>query len=486
VKRPITPLLAAPLVAVALATPAFALESKVDRSRPPVPEEPSPWHPDAPVDFTLDNGLRVRFFERHQVPLVDVILQLRAGAAHDPQGLPGTAAWTLDLLDEGAGDKDALALSDAVDFLGAELSTSAGWEGSQVSLHVPSARFDDALGLMADVILRPAFADSEWQKKRKQAETNFLQWRDSPWALSQLARDRALYGDHRYGKPRSGTPDSLAKVKLDDLKAWWKKQAGPDNGILIVVGDTTQSALKALLNKHLGAWQKVNPAPRAVTRPAPIAGREVILVDKSGAAQSVIAAVARAPDGLRPLDAENSVLNTLLGGSFTSRLNQNLRERNQYSYGARSTFEVRGDAAQLLAYSAVATPVTAPALRELMNELMRARSYVEDSEALRARRYAALTYPGSFETGRATAGFWAWAHVKGLSDDEVRGFPQRALRVGHRDMLEAALRNVDTTNMRFVVVGDARKIRPALKRLLGFGEIRDLYITDLLGPAPGR
>lgn len=453
-----------------------------DRSKPPLPKPPAPWKPDAPRDFTLDNGLKVRFVERHAVPLLDVVVQIGAGAAADPLGLEGTASWTLDLLDEGAGARDALGLAGAIDLLGASLSTSAEWSRSDVSLRVPSERADDALGILADVLLRPTFAETEWQKKKKEAETRFLQWREDPWALFSLARERALFGKHRYGLPRSGTPASLAQVKLKDLKAWWARYAAPDNATIFVVGDTTEAELRVLLQKHLGKWRRAAPGGHTpLPKPARIEGREIVLVDKPGAPQTILAMTARAPDALDPLAADTDVMNTLLGGSFTSRLNQNLREENQYSYGARSVFQRLPAASRMFAYAAVATPVTAPAAKEMFGELVRIRSYVEDTEAERARRYLALTFPSSFETGGAVAGYWAWAAAQDKTDAEVQSYTARVLDVGHRQTLEAALRDVDTRNLRVVVVGDAAVIEPELKKL-ELGPIRRLPIEELVDP----
>jgi zinc protease len=486
VKRTISP---AAALTLALAAPAFAstpLEHKADRSQPPATQPPSAWAPTAPVDFTLRNGLKVRFVERHAVPLIDVVVQIGSGATSDPTGREGLANWTMDLLDEGAGGKGALELAGAVDLLGASLGTDAEWQRSSVSLRVPTARVDEAMGLLADVLLRPAFADADWQKKKKEAETAFLAWRDNPWALWSLARERALFGTHRLGLPRSGTPASLAAVKLSELKTWWAQHGAPDNATLFVVGDVSETRLRALLEKHLGGWSRAQPQPTlALPAPPRITGSEIVLIDKSGAPQSIVSVVARAPDGTDPLAADTDVMNTLLGGSFTSRLNQNLREEHQYSYGARSSFQTWDKTARMLAYAAVATPVTGPATYQMLSELRSIRSYVEDTEALRARRYLALTYPASFETGRAVAGYWAWAAAKGKSDAEVRDYASRVLRVGHRQVLEAGRRDVDMENMRVVIVGDARKIAADLK-VLGAGPIVRMSVNELLGgPAPG-
>ncbi len=466
---------------LALSTAGSALAA-VDRSRPPEPEPPKPWQAEAPVRFTLPNGLEVLLVERHEVPLASVIVQVRSGAAHDPLDLPGTAVWTSAMLTEGAGELGALELADAVDFLGASLSADAGWEGSRVMLNVPSARLDDGLELLADVTLRPTFPAAEWQRLADEQRTAFLQWRDNPYALSQLARDRALWGQHRYALPRSGTKASLEKVTLADLKAFHETRFTVDNAFIVVAGDVTRAEAERLLQRHFGGWQKA-PAgfrqPEWLAPKPPRDGQQVILVDKPGAPQSLVAALGRAPDDLDELDAGVEVMNTLLGGSFSSRLNQNLREEHQYSYGARSSFDVREDGNAFLAMAAVATPVTAPALEEMLKEIALMRTYVEDSEAARARGYLALTFPSTFETVGAVASFWAWAHAKGVPPERVQRFPARALEQDERALLEAARANVPLSHLRLVVVGDRDSIEPGLQKL-GLGPIRVMSVDELM------
>lgn len=454
----------------------------VDRSRPPVPELSKAWRAEAPVRFTLTNGLEVLLVERPQVPLVDVVVQVRSGASHDPVQLPGAAAWTSAMLTEGAGKLDALKLADAVDFLGADIGADAGWEGSRVMLHVPSARLDDGLALLADVTLRPTFPEKEWQRLKEEKRTEFLQWRDSPYALSQLARDEALWGNHRYSIPKSGTPASLERAKLQDLKAFHKARYTVDNAFVVVVGDVTKADAERMLEKHFGSWQKAPKGAAAPVWPEPVAlqgGPQIILVDKPGAPQSVVAALVRAPDGLEELDASTEVMNTLLGGSFTSRLNQNLREENQYSYGARSSFDVREQGNSFVAMAAVATPVTAPAAAEMVKELQLIRSYIEDTEAQRARGYLALTFPTTFETGGAVASFWAWAHAKQVPTERVQGFPERALKQDHAALLAAARKNLPLEDLRIVVVGDRAAIEPGLKQL-GLGPVTVWTVDELM------
>jgi zinc protease len=454
---------------------------RADRSRPPAPAEPEPYRAEVPERFALSNGLPVLLVSRPGVPLVDIAVQLRAGASDDRRGREGTASLTSALITEGAGKRGALDLHEATSFLGADLSADAGWEGTRVQLHVPKPRLDEGAALLADVVLRPSFPAEEYKRLQESRRTQFLQWQDSPMVLSQLARDRALWGEHRYALPRGGTPTALEKVTREDLVAFHAAHFAPDNAFVVVAGDVTRDEVRALLERHLGQWQRKAKKPaRALAPPEPpVAGARVLLVDKPGAPQSVIAAVARAPKGLLPLDPHADVMNTLLGGSFTSRLNQNLREDKGYSYGARSGFELKDLGNAFVAYSSVATPVTGPAAKEVLKELGLIRSYVEDTEARRARRYLALTYPSGFESTRSVASFWAWAEAEAVSPARVASYPADVLAVREGDVLQAALTHVEASEVRLVVVGDKAQVLEGLEAL-GLGPVTVYSVPALL------
>ncbi|MFZ9887296.1 MAG: M16 family metallopeptidase, partial [Myxococcota bacterium] len=288
------------------------------------------------------------------------------------------------------------------------------------------------------------------------------------------------------GRRRGGTPTALARTTTADLREFHRTRYTVDNAFLVVVGDTTRAEVEALLGKHLAAFPRRPAGFRAPTwkEPSPrAAAPEIVLVDRPGAAQSVVAAVAPAPLTLVPLDGPTEAMNTLLGGSFMSRLNQNLREDKQYAYGARSAFDLRPGANVFVASTSVATPVTAPGLVEVRRELERIRTYIEDNESQRAAGYRALTFPAAFETGGAVASRWAWAHLRGVSDASVTSFPERVLSTTPRSMLDAARKNLALQGLRFVVVGDGAAIGDELRKL-HLGDVRELHPDVLLPPAP--
>ena len=438
---------------------------KPRRPRPshdiPPPPGPLPaFQVPAPERLALSNGIPVLLLRSSRAPLTDVMVAIRAGASSDPADLPGVADWTATMLGEGAAGRSALDFADAVDFLGASLSADADWEWSLVSLHVPTARAADALGLMADMIIRPDFPAGEWDRLRENRRTAFLEARDDPRALARIAQARAGFGpSHRYGTPLEGTPASLEKANLGALAAFHEGNYRPERALLVVSSDLERADLVALLERAFGDWRAEGRAapPPSLPEAAPPARRDIVLVDKPGSAQSVLLVVGGAPRGLRPLSPADDVMNTLLGGSFKSRLNDNLRETHGYTYGARSTFDLRGSGGVVIAGASVETDVTAPAVHETMTELERIAAPTSEEETTQARRYLGLGFPARFETGRQTAAFWAWASLWDIDAREVAGYMTSVEAVDPAALEAAAKRDIRPERMRVVIVGDRRR-----------------------------
>ena len=473
------------LVGLSLLLAAVPALAQADRSGPP---EAGPARPLTlpPLErHALSNGVDVLLVGLHEVPVVEVVLVLPAGATADPAGLEGLAHMTAEMLDEGAGGKDALALADAVDYLGAQLGAEASWDDSTVRLRVPVARLGDALPLMADVALRPEFAEPDLERLRKEALTGLLQARDQPGSIAARALSAAVFGrDSRYGRPQTGDAASVASFTVDDLRAFHSSRYVPTGATLVVVGDVTTEVLSAL-EKAFGAWSGPTdaPSPPDVASPRQLKGRTVWLVDKPGAAQSAIRLGRVGPSWEDPQYHAGEVMNTLLGGSFTSRLNDNLREQHGYTYGAGSALRRYRVGGMFLAAADVQTDKTAPAVEEFLEELARIRAPATAEEVERARSYTALGYAGEFETTAQVARRIVEKVVYGLPDGFFEGFVPKALAVDAAAMQAAALDAVDPERMALIVVGDRSKIEAPL-RALKLGKTKVLSIDDVMGPAP--
>jgi predicted Zn-dependent peptidase len=468
------------LVALAAAATAAA-QTAADRSRPPVPEPPRPLALPPTQRFALANGMPVHLVERHKVPTVEVLLVVRSGAAADPLARAGLAAVTADMLDEGAGGQDALALADAIEFLGAEVRTSSNWDYSTVGLSVPVARLEPALALMADITQRPGFPPTELERLRKRALTALLQARAVPGQLASYALQQALFPGHRYGLPASGNASSLRGLTPDDLRAFHAQHYRPANAALVVVGDATREVVP-LLERAFGSWVAGTVSVERVPEPPQVKGRRIVLIDKPGAAQSVLRVGRVGPSRSTPDFHALEVMNTLLGGSFTSRLNDNLREKRGYAYGAGSSFGYRQGGGTFVAAADVQTQSTAEALTEMLGELRRIATPAPAAEVERARNYLALGYAEEFETNGQVAARVGEQVVYGLAEDFYATFVPKALAVAAPDIVRAA-RFADPSNAVIVVVGDRKTIEPRL-RALNAGEVVVRRVDDVLGPAP--
>lgn len=473
-----------PLVAVlAGLLAAGGTGSAADRSKPPTPGPARPLRLPAVQRLALSNGLPVLLAESHEVPVAAVTLVVRAGAVADPLDRPGLAAFAADLLDEGAGGRGALALADEIEFLGASLETGAGWDATSVSLRAPVARLEPALSLLADVALRPDFPEPEIERLRKQALTRLLQSRDQPRVVGAWALARAVFGAHRYGRPLAGDAAALSGFAAADLRAHHGRLFRPENAALLVVGDVTPASLP-LFEKAFGGWARGGAAAvPALPEPAQVKGRSIWLVDRPGSAQSVIRIGRVGPRSPAADQHAMDVMNTLLGGSFTSRLNDNLREQHGYAYGAGSSFDQRRVAGLFLAAADVQTQSTAEALGEFMKELRRIRTPAAPAEVERSRSYLALSYAEEFETTSQIASRLADQWLYGLPADYYTSFVPKALAVGVADLQKAAAARVDSENLAIVVVGDRAKVETKL-RGLGLGPLRLSSVDEVMGPAP--
>jgi predicted Zn-dependent peptidase len=456
-----------------------------DRTHPPQPGPPAALKLPAIHKQKLSNGLAVWIVEDHKVPVAQVNLVVFSGTADDPPGKYGVASFTSAMLEEGAGSRSALEIADAVDFLGADLNTATTPDLSAVRLHVPVARLAAALPIMADVALRPTFPRDELDRQRKQRLTSLLEGRDDPPTIAAVAFSRVLYGKgHRYGTPQMGTAETIKTFTSDDLRGFYTSAYRPENATLLAVGDFDAAAVLPLVEKAFGSWKAAGSgaAEKLPVADAPSAV-QVFLVDKPGAPQSQIRigsiGVPRSTPDYFPI----TVMNTILGGSFTSRLNNNLREVHGYAYGAGSGFDMRGGAGPFAASAGVQTDKTSEALKEFFNELNGILKPVPAEELARAKNYVSLRYPSSFETTGDISRRLEDALVYHLPDDYFSKYVQNIQAVGAADVQRVAQKYIQPGHVAVVVVGDLKTIEPGI-RALNLGPIKTLTIDDVFGPKP--
>ena len=457
-----------------------------DRSRPPQPGPPPELKLPDIAKRQLSNGLAVWIVEAHEVPVAQINLVVRSGSADDPPRRFGLANMTAAMLSQGAGSRSALDVADAVDYLGATLAADSTSDLSAIRLHVPVARLAEALPVMADVALRPTFPADELERLRTERLTTIIQARDDPATIASAAFTRILYGpNHRYGTPQMGTAEVIKTFTAGDLKSFYESTYRPDNATLLAVGDLTADRLMPMIESAFGSWKApAGPKPAQTLSPtqAP-AARTIYIVDKPGAPQSQIriggVGVPRSTADYFPI----LVMNTALGGSFTSRLNNNLREVHGYTYGAFSSFDMRIGPGPFAANAGVQTDKTSESLTEFFNELNGILKPVPADELARARNYVALRFPGTFETTGDMARRLEDMIVFQLPANYFSNYVDRIQAVTAADAQRVAAKYVMPSRAVVVVVGDRKVIEPGI-RALNLGPIRVLTLDEVFGPAP--
>jgi zinc protease len=460
-----------------------AMSQNPDRTRPPKLPDPNPLQLPQVQHFELSNGLKVILMEKHEVPLVQLNVVVKTGTVNDPEDKTGLANITLDMMDEGAGGKSSLEIADAIDFLGAEISTKSGQYYSTVDLHTPLSKFDEALKIMGDIILHPDFPENELERKKKERLTLITQWHDNPSSIAGIAFNKYLYGNHPFGRIYIGNEKSINSFSTDDLKKFYNEYFKSNNAFVVAVGDIKKDELKSKLDNLLGKWKSGNVKEVSIAEPEQVKKRIIYLIDKPGSAQSVIYIGRIGAKRLTPDYNSIIVMNTILGGSFTSRLNDNLREQHGYTYGARSRFSFGPVPGNFIAYSSVQTEVTDKSLTEFFKELSRIREPIPKEEINRAKNLVALSYPSDFQSVSNIANQIEDMVEYNLPSNYFDNYITQILNVKENEVNAAAEKYIVPDKMIVVVVGDKTKIEDGIKAL-NLGEIKNLSIEDVLGKVP--
>lgn len=471
------------IAATVVAATGLDAQHPFDRDHPPAlgpaPELPLP----AVHRARLDNGAGLVVVEQRELPLVHVTVDIAGGGRLDNQ-TAGLATFVASLLREGAGSRDANALQAELAFLGASLSTGADWDNSSVTLRVAKRNLVPALDLFADVVLRPRFAAEDVNRQRDLRLAGLTQQRDQPTALATLAFDQSLFpAGHPYRRSLGG--DSSSTVRLDSamVRAFYDGSYRPRRATFTVVGDVGTDEIRDLLSARFDDWsvrgEERRPAPVLVA-PTRSEARRIILVDKPGAAQSVIRIGTPGIERTTPDYAAIQVMNTILGGSFSSRLNSNLRETKGYTYGAGSGFAWRPLPGAWVASASVRTDVTDSSLVEFFKEFAAIRNTpVEEAELERAKAYLALGVPGDLETNSQIASEIGALAAFNLPLSWLQEYVAAVGRVTAEDVQRVARRLIPESTATIIVVGDLAQIRAPIEAL-NLGTVVEMTVAELM------
>ena len=421
------------------------------------------------VQRTLPNGLTLWVVTDKELPTINAQLVIRAGAAQDGT-IPGIASVTAGLLDEGTAKRNATAFAEAADQLGVTLRAGAGTEETSVSLSTLTRTADSAFALMGEMVTQPAFAAEEIERDRKSRLQNLARQKDQPTVIASQTFDRLIYGDsHPYGHAGDGTTESITSLARNDITGFYQRFYLPNNAVLVIVGDVSPEEAARYASLAFASWKRGTVPASATGAPrAPTSSKTgVFLVDKPGAAQSEIrighAGVPRSSPDYYPL----TVLNAVLGGQFTSRINLNLREARGYTYGARSSWSFDRGPGPFTASAGVFTAVTDSSLVQFMHELTEIRSSrpATDAEVAFAKGALVRSYPRLIETDAGVANRLADLAFFGLPPSELTDFVQRTEAVTTADVNRVAKSELRPDAFTVVVVGDLAKIQPGVEAL---------------------
>lgn len=423
------------------------------------------------------NGFKIFVVENHQLPIVTTGFVLRTGAAYDG-AKPGLSSVTCELLTKGTKTRSATQIAEEIDFVGGSLSHSVSWDAGQVFVSVLKNHFSKGFDLLRDVVLNPTFPPKEIERVRAQRIASIKQMKADPGYLADTTFASVLFDGHPYGNNPGGTEKSVKSMRHEDFERFHKKFYTPDNSFMVFAGDITPAEADKYASRYFGKWKgkyegNVIPPPQKNERQG-----GVFVVNKQGAVQSSLrvghVGVARNnPDFLKAF-----VMNTLLGGYFSSRINMNLREVHGYTYGGRTDFDARSLPGTFQVSADVRNEVTSETIDEIIAELKRVRDTLPSrDEMTMVKNYLAGLFPIQLETPQQVAGRVIAIELYDLPKNYYRDYRENIKRVTSRDIRSVARKYISPDNLCIVLSGDAGQISGKLKK---FGHVE---IVDVDGKA---
>lgn len=445
----------------------------------PVPLPPRPYHFPRFSRRRLANGLQVVVAHVRKLPVASVMAMVDAGAVCDPRGREGVGQLTAELLLEGTEKRDGVALADGFERLGASVEVSTDWDGAIISLSAMSSRVPDAMALLGEVIRQPAFADREVERLRAERLAERLQLRAEPRGLADEMFARVLYEPRsRFSLPENGTDASVTAITRKDIRDFYDSRYQPGTVTLIIAGDIPADDAMRLVESAFGDWTGTAGTTAEASFAPARQHRALHVVAKPDAKQTELRIGAVFLPRNHPDYHASVVMNAVLGGLFSSRINLNLREKHGYTYGAFSSIDWRRQAGPFVVSSAVQSEATAPAAREALGEVERFRNdTIDDDELTLATNYLVGVFPIRFETTAAIAGALAALVRYELPENFYDTYRDLMRAVTPAEVQRVARQHLDPSALQLLAVGNPEAIQQPLADL-GFGP---LTVYDVLG-----
>lgn len=469
------PLLGALLIASSTVVTAWPLPHAL-AAPPPKPAAKAQALP-VPQELRLSNGLKVLLVERHDLPLVRVDVVFRAGQLYEPAGKGGLASLTAQLLTKGTTTRSAGQIAEEIDFVGGALSADAGADMATVGLSVLKKDLNTGLSLLGDVLAHPAFAPEEVERLKEQAKARLLSSLDDADAVVAAAYDRAIFGEHPYGRANVGTEASLASLSREDVVAFHQARFRPDGAFAVVVGDVTRSEVEARFAQTLAGWTGKVSNFEGSPPPVPLAGKQVTLVDMD-VTQSYVMWGARSFKRRDPDYYATSLMVSILGGGMTSRLFSEVRDKQGLAYGVWSSNQMYLTSGTLGIGLQTKTASTRQALESVQRELARmAKDGVTAKELADAKSSMLGYFPLGLEANPDLARTLMRMEFYGLGSDYLSRYRERIQAVDREAIRRMARKYLPSGDYALVVVAPAAAVE---KDLAAFGPVRKVARRDLI------
>ncbi len=468
------------LLGLAIAFSAIATLAQTPQATPPPPIAARSVVFPKPVEKTLPNGLRVIVVQRSEMPLVTAQLLIKSGGEIDPAELSGVADMTATLLTRGTTTKSATQIAEAIEALGGTLNSGAGWDSSSITTSVMSSRVAPALEILADVVRNPSFKDEEIDRLRRQYLNSLRAALGTPGSIARFAAARVIYRDSPYGHPLSGTPESLPRIKRDDIVRTHSMFYRPDNAILVIGGDMTAQNGFALAEKYLGDWQKPSsdlPKTEIGTPVSDAKNRRIIVIDMPAAGQAAVLAARTAISRNSPDYFRGIVSNAVLSG-YSGRLNWEIRVKRGLSYGAGSALDTRRWAGSFSASAQTKNESGAEVAQLTLSEIAKiATEDVAESELTPRKATLIGGFARGLETTGGLVGQVSSLAIYGVSFDQINQFVSNVQSIKPAEVKSFAATNLNTDSTSLIVVGDAKQFLPALQKQ--FPQVEVIPVAEL-------
>lgn len=444
----------------------------LDRTKPPKAGPPKDIEFPEYYDTTLQNGINLLVIENYKIPAVSVRLVFRNAGSYCDADNYGAASLTAELLTKGTKKRSATQIAEEIDFLGASLSSGSDWDGSYVSLSVLKKFLGNAVDVLTDVVLNPVFDEEEINRVKEQRIASILQGKDDPSILSDRMFNKAVFENTPYSYPPEGTEESIKNITQKNIKDFYSAHYKPSDLILAFVGAITPEEALKIVNEKFGSWQNKgtdNPRTKINENNGEnklFSDNFIYIVDKPGAVQSNLRIGHIGIERNNPDFVAVTVMNTILGGYFGSRINLNLREKHGFTYGARCGFNARIQPGDFSVDTDVRNDVTDTSIKLIMDELRRIISEeVTDEELQTVKNYLTGLFPLQLETANAVATRVINLKLYNLPKNFYNTYISSINRLGKEDILNAAKKYIHPEKLYIVVSGNAKEIKDRLKTI---------------------